>query len=366
MNHSFELEKYKGRSSRHECPACHHKGVFARYVNTDTGAYLHSDVGRCNREDKCGYHYTPGQYFKDNPDEREFAAHGRSTPIGLSAPRQQRRINRIPKQYIIQSLGYSSNFVRFLLSLFDRYTLESPTVVRLMSDYYLGCTKDGAVIYWQIDGQKRIRAGKIMQYNPDTGKRVKNTAGAIKWVHSQLKRMGALPDEWELTQCLFGEHLLTRRPIDTVCLVESEKSAIVGSGAMPGYIWMATGGKQNLKADMCRCLAGRRVILFPDLGAFDMWSEKARQIAVEVGCTMQVSDLIEKAATPEERHEGLDIADYLIRQIKAAAPVVGVSPPFTTEEEILQQMSAKNPAIMQLIMSLGLVSASTGKQIRTA
>lgn len=366
MNHSFELEKYKGRSSRHECPACHHRDSFARYIDMVTGRYLSDDVGRCNREDKCGYHYTPRQYFKDNPDAMERAAYERRTPIYQAAPRHPGMIDRIPKQYIIQSLGYNSNFVRFLLSLFDPYTLESPTVVRLMSNYYFGCTKDRSVIFWQIDTHNRIRAGKIMQYNPDTGKRVKSQSGAIGWVHSKLKHAGKLPDDWELTQCLFGEHLLNRRLNDTVCLVESEKSAIIGSGMMPEYIWLATGGKQNLKSDACRCLKGRRVILFPDLGAFDTWSEKARQVAVEVGCTMQVSDLIEKVATPKERTEGLDIADYLIRQIKAAVPVVEVSMPFTTEEEILQQMNAKNPAIMQLIMSLGLVSASTGKQLRTA
>lgn len=366
MTHKYELEKYKGTRSRHECPACHHKGVFARYVDSDTGASLHPYVGRCNREDKCGYHYTPGQYFKDNPDAMGSAAYERRTPVCQTAPRHPGMIDRIPKQYIIQSLGYNSHFVRFLLSLFDPYTLESPTVVRLMSDYYFGCTRDGAVIFWQIDTRNRIRAGKIMQYNPDTGKRVKSQSGAIDWVHSKLKHAGKLPDDWELTQCLFGEHLLNRRLNDTVCMVESEKSAIIGSGMMPEYIWLATGGKQNLKPDTCRCLKGRRVILYPDLGALDRWSEKARQIAVEVGCTMHVSDLLEKVATPKERTEGLDIADYLIRQIKAAAPVVGVSPPFTTEEEILQQMNAKNPAIMQLVVSLGLVSASTGKQLRTA
>ena len=62
-------------------------------------------------------------------------------------------------------------------------------------------------------------------------------------------------------------------------MVESEKSAIIGSGAMPGYIWMSTGGKQNLKAEKCECLKGRNVVLFPDLGAFDQWMEKGKEIA---------------------------------------------------------------------------------------
>ena len=31
----------------------------------------------------------------------------------------------------------------------------------------------------------------------------------INWVHSVMKYAGQLPEDWELTQCLFGEHLLS-------------------------------------------------------------------------------------------------------------------------------------------------------------
>ena len=269
--------------------------------------------------------------------------------------------------------------MRFLLTLFDRDTLESPTVVRLMGEYYLGCTKDGAVIYWQIDAQNRVRTGKIMRYDPDSGKRIKTTGGAIDWVHSKLKRSGALPDDWELSQCLFGEHRLRRRPNDTVCLVESEKSAVIGSGVMPEYVWLATGGKQNLKAEKCKCLNGRNVILFPDLGAFYEWTQKGTEIARRVGFSLMVSDTLERIATPEDRADGLDIADYLIRQIKAENGLKSVEnrlkwrgtatktsvEPLTGEERALRHMAAKNPEILHLIASLDLVSASTGRRLRT-
>lgn len=77
-----------------------------------------------------------------------------------------------------------------------------------------------------------------MKYNPTTGKRVKDeaTKGKINWVHSLLKRVSVLPQEWELTQCLSGKHLLPQFPDQTVALVESEKTAIICSGLMPNYI----------------------------------------------------------------------------------------------------------------------------------
>lgn len=52
------------------------------------------------------------------------------------------------------------------------------------------------------------------------------------------------------------------------------KTAIICSGVMPEYVWLATGGKQNFKAEKCECLKGRKVILYPDLGAFEDWKTR--------------------------------------------------------------------------------------------
>ena len=38
------------------------------YIDTENNnQYLSVRVGKCNRLDKCGYHYTPREYFTDNP-----------------------------------------------------------------------------------------------------------------------------------------------------------------------------------------------------------------------------------------------------------------------------------------------------------
>ena len=133
------LEKYAGRKSRHECPACHDKHSFTWYLNGDTGEVIHPSVGRCNHESGCGYHYTPKQYFEDNPQLSEFGGtikNGKVTVrVKQNHPKFTQRVEekepgRIPKQYIIQSLGYNSNFVAFLCSIFDRYPLECPTIRR--------------------------------------------------------------------------------------------------------------------------------------------------------------------------------------------------------------------------------------------
>jgi hypothetical protein len=96
-------------------------------------------------------------------------------------------------------------------------------------------------------------------------------------------------------------------------LVESEKTAVIASIYFSDYIWLATGGIANLSYERMKVLRNRKVVLFPDLGAFDLWSQKAKEF--KKWLDIRVSDYLEKIATPEEREQKLDLADYLISQL---------------------------------------------------
>ena len=132
----------------------------------------------------------------------------------------------------------------------------------------MGATRRSDVIYWQVDEQGRVRSGHIMQYGPD-GHRL----GYQGWVHTLMIRRGLLPLDWQLHQCLYGQHLLPLRRQAHVCLVESEKTALVLAALHPDQLWLATCGSGGLSADKLRCLAGRRVTLFPDSGCYQKWSD---------------------------------------------------------------------------------------------
>lgn len=80
----------------------------------------------------------------------------------------------------------------------------------------------------------------------------------------------------------------------------------------PDYIWLATGGIQNLNPERCEILTGRKVVLFPDLGATSLWREKIKSIPALSRCV--ISNVLERIATDEDRREGLDMADYLTRK----------------------------------------------------
>jgi hypothetical protein len=56
----------------------------------------------------------------------------------------------------------------------------------------------------------------------------------------------------------------------------------------------------------------RNIVLYPDLNAFNKWSLKATQLSHLASFT--VSEVLEKNATGDERKQGLDLADYLVRE----------------------------------------------------
>ena len=100
-----------------------------------------------------------------------------------------------------------------------------------------------------------------------------------------------------------------QHPDKPIALVESEKTAIICSGLMPQYLWLATGGKSQLSQEKLSVLAGRKTIAFPDIGGYDEWKKKLS--AAEIDIT--ISDILQRYATEEQRKAHIDIADLLIQ-----------------------------------------------------
>ena len=208
---------------------------------------------------------------------------------------------------------------------------------QLMTRYNVGTSKKwgGSAVFWQVDIAGNVRTGKIMLYDSCTGHRVKEPHSYVGWVHSELK----LPD-FHLKQCLFGEHLLAKSPTMPIGIVESEKTAVICSAFVPDILWLATGGMNGcFNAETMSVLRDRNVILFPDLGAFDVWSQKAA-ILSEICRRVTVSDVLEKNADDEQRRRGLDIADFFLEE--------------PTKRQILQSMIQRFPVLQQLIDDLEL------------
>jgi hypothetical protein len=289
---SFERK----RSDVKYCPCgkSNKDGKFAPYQGFDDKGYCHS----CDKT------------FSPTEEKNESKEKGGQRPFSPPPPKP---LSFIDPTYLDASLkGYDqNNFVQFLIKRFGK-----STAMRAVEVYKIGTSKrwPGATIFWQIDDDHKIRSGKIMVYDPSTGKRNKTKNS---WAHSVLKI-----DDFNLKQCLYGSHLLRSESIHKpVSIVESEKTAIIASILKPEFIWMATGGKAGLKGYKFNFLKDRDILFFPDLtkpgdefNCFEMWADFARELRDDIpGIKIQASDYLEKLATDEEKSQGLDIVDYFLK-----------------------------------------------------
>jgi len=348
----YSLQKYKGKNTRHTCPSCGQKQSFTLYLDSNTNNPIHRTVGKCNRESKCGYHYTPKQFFIDNPS---FVETWHATSNILNTTKQiepPQPPSTIPFSFVERSASYRSNFVRFLCEIL---TVEQ--MISIGENYALGATQNKEVIFWQIDIQGKVRTGKIMQYNPETGRRLKHESGAIDWVHNKLKKSGTLPGDFNLQQCFFGEHLLKLYPDKPVAIVESEKSALIASAVFPDLVWLGAGNLNGLSIEKAKVLKGRNVTLFPDLGAFSKWKEKAQMLnslfpsPLGEGLGVRCSTLLENEATDTDRINGLDIADFIIAELTSKKTSQEIQKIFSQK---LQSMIETNKGLLILIDGLEL------------
>jgi len=83
-------------------------------------------------------------------------------------------------------------------------------------------------------------------------------------------------------------------------------------------------GMGNLTEERLRPLKGREIWLYPDAGAFEKWSQKAGSLR-HLGYNVQVSELLEKQVTSDEREAGLDLGDFLLHEWRGYPPSWGAN-----------------------------------------
>lgn len=303
---------YHLKGGKHTCPSCG-KHTLQLYVGVDNGEPINDQVGKCDRHYNCGYDYPPKAYFADHPEELPPPKYGRRR---YYPQEPQKPPVTIPKEYVVNSIIPEAKnglcgFLDILLQMF-----APSDVKRVIDKYYLGYTRHGAVIFWQIDSKGLIREGKAMQYSVYTGGRDKASwaTGESFWIFSTLQARGVLTGNDTSTKCIFGQHLLREADANTnVMIVESEKNAIFGALSMPDYTWVAVGSSQDIgKIEKVKDILGRcrSVVVIPDADALQDWREKVKALNMP---NVKVSNLCAGHAG------GWDLAD-VIRDIYMQHP----------------------------------------------
>lgn len=302
----LELQKYSGISTKHTCPNCG-KRTFTLYVDASQNI-INKSCGRCDREENCGYHYTPRDFFRDNKDvqmERTYKV--------ISAKKEERETEYLGFDEYSKSLSMKSTLVLYLCKLFNFDKVDLACW-----HHFIGATRDGRTIFPYMDEKGRLRTAKIMRYEKD-GHRSK-TPGSIDWLHSVKKRSSELHEDFNMELCLFGLQQLTlsgdEQKTKPIAICEAEKTALICSIQYPQFIWMAAGALGWLSSEKLKPLQGRKIYLFPDAGdkAFDRWELIAKNSRGQ-GYDVDVSQLLKNKCTPEQWSSGIDLADIIISEI---------------------------------------------------
>lgn len=333
-NYRYSLASNK--VSKLDCPNCGAKKHWQRYIDVETGHVLPEKYGRCDNEQKCGYGLNP---YEDGYSAERL--NGSRRPEGSQMARtntgdlQIREPVYIPESIFNETLiGYERNgFISYLIK-HAPYPFDKTDVEKVIGLYYLGTKTEGdmrgALCIPYIDYQGNIRAIQTMRFDKN------NHKCGISFLHSLIKeengKKGMPSPDWlqgymqnsKKVDCLFGEHLLSKHPLNPIALVEAPKTAIYGTlyfgfPTNPGkFIWLASYNRSSLTYDKCKILKNRKVVLFPDLSSdgstFKQWAKKAEEFNRSIpGASFTVSDLIEKYADSKDKEKGLDLADFLVK-----------------------------------------------------
>ena len=289
----YSLEKYRGPGSKHRCPNCGEK-TWKPYVD-ESGTPFSEDfkdadpkirelaetVGRCDNVRKCGWNYTPKQFFEETrtgvPKYRE----------GFRPPPPPTTAKPLNFEYVRKSFRpYHSTFAQYLrdVAKFPKDRLD-----RVLQDYWVGATKSQRICYWMIDINGNCVDGKFMAYKPDGHRdHDQHPTWARKQLINQEHRQGRLTQKEveELEDQLvprpyFGTHLLAdpRYKDKPVALVEGEKSCLICSLVIPRYLWIACGTSNFNIAKLLPVVSQKRkLFIFPDLDQVENWRAATEEL----------------------------------------------------------------------------------------
>ena len=302
QDYRYQLESPRVTGRRQQkttCPQCHRRKCFVRYVDThDTCRYISDEVGKCDHQHSCGYHYRPSEYYHDHPScVTDWTSLKPSQPFKPDKPREQPLI-AIDGSLVSRSHYAQSTFWQWVTGVAPQLNATPEDLSRVFHAYWLGATHQSDVIFWQIDEHMQVHTGHVMCYDPQGHRQ-----GYQSWTHFLLQQKGLLPLDYQPPKCLFGQHLLTASSTMPVAIVESEKTAVVMALKLPQYLWLATAGCGGLTQEKLAPLQGRKVLVFPDSGCYEKWS---RQLSQTSGLDYRISNHLESYPS------NTDLADLVL------------------------------------------------------
>jgi hypothetical protein len=234
-----------------------------------------------------------------------------------------------------------NNLVKWLGTILGK---DVATNVALL--YYVGTANKtiygaGATVFWCVDGSG-VRYAKVVQYDPTSGKRNRDFEKPfLQPKHHNGKG---------LSPCFFGEHLIQYAPqSQIVCIVESEKTALLCSIVLPSFLWISSGGANGITIEKMQSLKGRTVYLVVDSDTDGRNGyQRANEKLTKAGIQTKMVDLF------PNRNDKTDLCDFIVSELQSQISPQNEPKQTTSHNATLPKEIAENQAVKLLVEKLGL------------
>lgn len=303
-------------SKKHQCPSCGHKACFVAYINSETNEPVDvNQFGRCDRENSCGYHMHPNE-------DPEIAKQKQETFTPTPDPTV---VQIFPDENIYAPIINKTKTCVSPLHTYCNKALLIPNDHLLKWGVY--SDKEDLTVYIFRDFNNRIVNLKWFKYKDDGHRDKEFSSFSLRQPphtpqkKSEKEKSDLVKEVGKYRLCLFGEHLLPRAIDDVpVCVVESEKTAVLASFFYKQFHWVACGSNNGLtdgkdgKADKISVLKGRTVYWLCD-------SDVASRMKIDDAGVIRPSSIrhlhenIERFHIVDlfpDRHDGYDIGDAIV------------------------------------------------------
>ena len=223
-------------SRKHICPDCGRK-TLVRFIDNDTKHYLAENIGRCDREVKCGYFQKPEGH------------NGNRTLLSILPPEPKVYLDldayrgwTCSHHYFYQPkdgyIGYLSRYI--IRSTYDYinlpiYTIDEAynQVLNVMEKYDVRPYQETIkghnynIAFPLIDALRRLHFVQLKEFDKN-GHTIKGSTTAFHKVIPNITPAG-YDTQYRKMTALFGEHLLSQEGSQdkTVVVVEAPKTALL-------------------------------------------------------------------------------------------------------------------------------------------
>jgi hypothetical protein len=314
---------------RSKCPFCGKDGKYSACENNYTKELAGYEFGRCS---SCQQYKLPPDYYINSGDtctvENDYLGYFEADTININRLNQYNedlfnKYGHLPENSFIDAMCnmFGKDEVKRVFNLYNvgRFSIENSIVFPYLCNNTHCCTAK-ILFYEGLHREKEIKK-KIA---PKFLHNLRYNDNGIKYDYNDYEEytdkngndiQELIP--FKLKLCLFGHHLILNDLNKTICLVESEKTALIMSIILPEFIWVGAGGNTWIQYYKFLFFSGRKCLVFPDMSENDitykMWYDKLNQYGYDFEFIDYYSEYLcnDSEMINHFKEKGWDIADFI-------------------------------------------------------